>query len=59
VAAQVWGVQGDDHDVSGTSPDLLVASRADVLLASVAWLDAPLLSRFTGKRILDERDLPG
>lgn len=40
VAAQVWLVHGDDHDVAGASLDALPATRADIRLPGLKGVDA-------------------
>lgn len=57
VAPEVGVAERDDDDVAGSLPDLLVAPRADVLLARLIGLHALDLGRATGERVLDERRL--
>lgn len=54
VAPEIGGVQGHDDEMARSSPDLLVAARTDVLLASLERLDTPKLGRRAGEGILDE-----
>lgn len=54
VAPHVGGVERHDHDMARPAPDLLVATRAHVLLAGLEWLNAVELGGRTGDRVIDE-----